>query len=161
MKYRILTTLLLGTLLLGSCQKTLVNETHQFQNATWMRFSPEHFSFKVNNTDDCYHIYMTVTLDTAVYTANDLPLVVNMHSDDSTELRMYYSNIAMRDKKGKRAGTFNGSKQTITQRVREYVYFNTKGGQNIDVKQGTAKYELQGIESFGIKIEKANLELPK
>ena len=161
MKHRVLASFILSMVLFCSCNKTLVDDTHKFQNSNWMRFSPEHFSFKVNNTDECYHIYMTVTLDTAIYTANDLPLVVNMHSDDSTELRMYYSNIALRDKNGKRVGTFDGSKQTVTQRVRDYVYFNTLGGQNIDVKQGTPKYELPGIDAFGLKIEKANLELPK
>ena len=143
-----------------SCKKTLTDETHNLPNATWARFEAQKFQFNVKNIDNCYHIVLTVNIDTTTYKENTLPLVVNMTSEGG-ETRMFYSNIKLRDKKGKRYGDVVGNYQTASARLRSYMYFNNKGQQNIAIKQGTSKYELPGITSVNLRVEKAKLELPE
>ena len=53
--------LLAVALTLASCgKKVLVDETHQFSNNKWLRFEPEMYSVKVDNTSDGY--FSTATL---------------------------------------------------------------------------------------------------
>ena len=151
---------ILATLLLFSCSRVICDEDHSFENNTWMRFEPETFNFHIKNTDDCYNIIATLKVDTNQFHYKDLPLVVNMSSENGDQ-RMFYSHIALTDKEGKQMGETIGCYQTVKAKMREYVFFNTTGAQTIEVKQGTSKYELPGIVSFGIKVEKASMELPK
>lgn len=150
----------LGGLLCSSCNKTLIDDTHNLNNSKWMRFEAQQFQFNVKNTDDCYHIVLTVNVDTSIYTERTLPLVVNMTSEGG-ETRMFYSNIKLKDKKGNRFGTLVGNYQTASTRIRSYMFFNHKGQQTIAIKQGTSKYELPGIASVNLRVEKAKLELPE
>lgn len=147
--------------LLVACGKTVYHEDHTFTNNTWMRFEAESFEFSIRNIDEYYDIFATVTLDTNRFLNHDFPLVVNMTNEEG-ELRMFYANIPLFDPKtGQRAGEFDGSRQTATAKIRKYLSFNRKGAVKLEVKQGTSKYELPGVHSFGVSVKKAQMELPK
>lgn len=152
--------ILLSLIVLSSCNKTAIKESRSFVNDTWMRFEPETFDFNINNVDNCYNIFMTVTIDTNKVKGPELPLVVNMTSDGG-ERRMFRTHITLKDRRGNRVGKMSGSMQTAETRVREYVFFNHTGRQTVEVKQATSKYELPGVNNFGIRVEKAKLVYPE
>ena len=155
-----LVPVILATLFFCSCNKVVLDETHTFENNTWMRFEPESYQFNIRNIDDCYDIIATLKVDTNQFFYKDLPLVVNMNSANGDQ-RMFYSHVALTNKSGKRQGETIGCYQTVTTKMREYVFFNTSGEQTVEVKQGTSKYELPGVVSFGLKVEKASMRLPE
>lgn len=151
----------MAALFFTSCGKVVFDETHAIKNNNWMRFEPETFMVDIRNADDYYNVDMTVTIDTNMVKGKDFPLVINIISEDD-ELRMFDSHIPLVDyKTGKRLGTFEGSVQTATFCVRKFMSFNKSGKYKVEVKQGTPKYELPGVYQFGVRVEKAKLELPE
>ena len=46
-----------------------------------------------------------------------------------------------------------------TAKAREYFYFNHPGIHQFEIKNATQYYELKGIASFGLKIEKSNMDI--
>ena len=147
--------------LLASCNKTVFSESHTFAGDIWNRFEPEKYTFSIKNIEDYYDIVMTVEFDTNLYRGKDLPLVVNMTSQEG-EQRMYYADIPLfESKSGKRVGSLEGSVQTASARVRKYLSFNRQGTYTLEVKQGTSKYQIEGIKAFGISVVKADMELPQ
>lgn len=160
MKKRLLWILSLGVMLLCSCNKPLLDETRTMPGNKWLRFEPEQFDFDIKNVEDCYHIVFTIRIDTTLYTAKTFPLVVNMQTD-AGEHRMFYSNIKLKDAQGHRTGEMTGAYQNTEGRIREYVFFNSQGKVHLAVKQGTTKYELPGVASVGLRVEKAQMKIPQ
>lgn len=126
-----------------------------------MRFEPEEFIVNVPSEEDYYNIEMTICLDTNIFKGKEFPLVVNMISSEG-EQRMFDAHIPLFNfKEGGRIGTFEKTFQTSSNLVRKYLSFNRKGDFKLQIKQGTSKYELHGIKSIGVKVEKADMELPE
>lgn len=126
-----------------------------------MRFEPEEFIVNVPSEEDYYNIEMTICLDTNIFKGKEFPLVVNMISSEG-EQRMFDAHIPLFNfKEGSRIGTFEDTFQTSSNIVRKYLSFNRKGDFKLQIKQGTSKYELHGIKSIGVKVEKADMELPE
>ena len=152
--------LLLVSLILASCNKIVYNDTRSFNNSTWMRFEPETFEFSVKNIEKCYNIVATAKIDTTLYKGFDFPLVVDMQNDQG-EHRNFYAQIPLFNKQGLRTGEIVDSYQIVSSNIKEYFFFNTSGKQTMAIKQGTHKYDLNGVVNFGLKVEQANMKLPK
>ena len=133
-----------------------MSEYHEFENGTWLRFEPEVFEFDVNKTTTPYNIEFSAKIDTTHYQGKTLPLVVDLYTDEG-EHRMFRSEVMIRDAEGKLCGETDGSLVSIEKNLKTCHYFNTKGHQRLEVKQGTPKYEISGIAEIGIKIEKVKL----
>ena len=147
-------------LLLSACGRGVIYEdNHDIANSNFLRFTPENYEVSVKNIDDCYDIYVSITVDTAVFQGNSIPLIVNVHSpnDDS---RMFRNTVSLRDKQGNWKGSLDGSKLTSVQLVRHYYFFNVKGKHRVEVGQATHKYDLYGVDAVGLKIMKADLVYP-
>ncbi len=139
----------------------MLDEERTFANATWNFFTPEVFEFDITNPDDYFNITLEVMLDSALMRNDQLPLTVNIYNEDG-ERRMFYAYINLvengrwkgeplkrRDRDGLRL---------MSQRVREFFLFNTGGHYRMEVGQVTSQYDLEGIESLRVKIEKAKID---
>lgn len=157
---KILLTLSIAIIsLFSACSdKPIFDEKHNFANTTWMRFDAEVFDVNIKNTNDCYDLYFSVTIDTNVLKLNNIPLVISI-DDEEGGRRVFMSDIILRDKEGKSHGNALGNYVEFKTKVREYFYFNSKGLHKFSVKNGTHLYELKGIASIGLKIEKSNMDI--
>ena len=141
-------------LLCVSCGKrVLLDETHQFDNDTWLRFEPEMFNVKVSNTDNGYVITATLKYDTMRLSGDVLPLLVDFYID-STELHNFTPEMRLFDAKGFRRGTTIGQYCTVTDTLDRYRVYNKMGNYTYRIKHRTSKYEIHGVTSLGLKIEK-------
>lgn len=139
-------------LLFSACgNKTLIDETHPFENNTWLRFNPEIFKVQVNNTDISNCVALTLRYDTAIYQQSQLPLLVDFYID-SNELHNFAPVMRLRDSKGKLRGEMVGQYCTITDTIDARRTYNTPGLYTYRIKQRTSKYEIHGINSLTLKI---------
>ncbi len=151
--------ILLSLILLASCNRTVLEEERTFANSNWKFFQPEEFNLNIKNIDDCYNIYATVVIDTAQFKMSRLPLFVNLYSPNG-ERRSFTGYLLPKDELGKWNGDFKDGKLVCTRCIREYFFFNVTGDHTIEVSQYTHRYDLNGIESFTLKIEKADVIYP-
>ncbi|MBR1792851.1 MAG: hypothetical protein IJ764_04350 [Bacteroidales bacterium] len=145
-----------------SCQNAeLLDETRSFSNHKWMRFEPEEFTAHVNSTDDCFNIYLTATIDTALFRGDALPMTINLYSP-SGERRMFRYDLHFKNKKdGKWLGEWHGDQLSVTRCVRQFFFFNSVGEFKLELAQCTSRYELEGVSQVGLRIVKAELKYPK
>ncbi len=153
MKKTVVLFFIVAMLCVSCGKRVLIDETHQFANDTWMRFEPEMFKVKVNNTDKGYVVTATLKYDTAILSGDVLPLLLDFYID-STELHNFTPSIRLIDKKGVRRGTTIGQYCTVTDTLDRYRIYNQTGDYTYRIKHRTSKYELFGVISFGLKIEK-------
>lgn len=153
--------IVLAAITMASCGNDVIyNETRTFDNETWLRQQPETFDFEVSNIEDCYNIYVTFRLDTADLRGNDLPLINNLYTEEG-ERRMWYGSIHLRNADGTWLHKLEGKYVVGEQKIREYFFFNAKGMHTLEIGQGTSRYEIHGVGSFGVRIEKAKLVYPE
>ena len=157
---KILTTIAIAiTFIMSACSdKVVFEEKHNFPNNTWMRFEPENFEVTIKNIDECYDIYFSVMVDTNIIRISNLPLVINIEDAEGSR-RVFMSDIIFQNKKGESMGKTVGSFVEYTTKAREYFYFNSKGIHKFSIKNSTQFYELKGISSIGLKIEKSNMDI--
>ena len=146
-----------ATMLLASCGN-MIDEVRTFDKNVWNRFKPEVFNLDVKNIDNYYDIDITVSIDTAVYRYEDMPLTVNIYSPNS-ERRMFYANVPFKQN-GRWRGEVIDGYRTVTQHIRTFFSFNSKGEHTMEVGQATSQYDLEGIHSTGVHIYKVDLDYP-
>ncbi len=150
--------IILAVFFLFSCgKKVLIDETKMFENGCWMRFEPAEFKVDIDDIDKNYNIAVTLRYDTSKYTEKSLPLVIDYFAD-SNELRNFSSSVRLIDKNGRRRGELIGEYCTVCDTIDRYRMYNKAGTYTYRIKQKTSRYELYGITSFGLKIEKAKME---
>ncbi len=150
---------LVATAIFTACSNNvIIDETHEFANATWQRFEPEVFSFDIKNTDDCYDIYFKFRIDTNTFRPESLPFICSL-MESADYKRQLVTDIKIRDKRGNWLGNPVGGFYEYNRKVREYFFFNMAGPHELQVKNGSQYFETKGIVSFGIKIEKVNMDL--
>lgn len=155
------TTLLfaaLAMLLMAACGTTLTDDTHTFDGQKWMRFEPEKYQFDVKNIDPCYDILLTLRIDTTVFTANELPIIIDMFAPNG-EHRMFSTTLRVHDAKGHLNGTRMGQYVDVSVPAKQWFYFNAAGTQRMEVKQATSHYDLDGISSLTLTVKKSDMRL--
>ena len=140
-----------AALFVGCGKRTVTDETHSFGENRWMRFEPEVFKVDIRNTDKQYVISATVTYDTNIFSASELPLVVDFFAD-SNELHNFMPSIRLKTKKGALRGSSVGQFQTVTDTIDRCRTFNKPGTYPYRIKQGTSKYQIDGISSLNFKV---------
>lgn len=150
--------LLCTVALLCACQRnnTVFDETHTFNGNNWNRFTPEQFEIDVPNAEDYYNIDFTVSVDTSVYRYKEFPLMVIMTSPAGEERQFYHTIIL--NEKGRWRGEVHDGLRTVQGRVRSYFTFNRKGTHTMLVSQTTSQYDLEGIHSLQVTVDKTKLE---
>ena len=156
-KNKIITLFLLSflSLTIASCGKTILDEEREFDGNMWNRFKPEAFEAQVSNTDNYYNIDLTVSVDTALFRYNSLPLTVNIYSPNG-EHRMFYSEVPLKEN-GRWKGEMDDYR-TVSTHVRTFFSFNGKGRHRIEIGQATSQYDLEGIHSIELDIYKVKLD---
>lgn len=155
--------LVLSVMLFWSCgPKILLDEESTFKDNKWMRFDePTQFIFTSNNTEDFYNFIFTVAVDTALYRQNGLPITLQLNNPNG-ETRTLFSDIVLRNYKGSWLGEFDEQGILhVSQQIRQYYSFNTKGDYSIRISQRTNKYEIDGIHGIRLRIEQAKVQYPE
>lgn len=156
-------TIIIGVLLLASCggKSVLLDETREFDRSVWQRFSPENFEINVANPDDYYSIDFEMVVDSLLMRNDQLPLTVNLYSPDG-ERRMFYAYINLKEHGRWKGEVLKGrSKEglrVMRQNIRPFFTFNTKGTYRMEVGQATSQYDLEGIHSFRLDIERTEID---
>ena len=149
-------SLLLGSLLFASCGSKVVLDEERTFSSTWNRFTPQEFELTIPNADLYFHVDYTVTVDTATFRYDRLPLIVDIHSADGTH-RHISPTITLKEN-GRWKGQQDGPNRVVSARVHNYFTFNQKGTYSYQVKQGTSQYDLEGVRAFHVRIEEAQLD---
>lgn len=146
--------LLTIAVLFASCGKrVLTDEAHGMPDDTWMRFEPEAFAVEVSNIDVPYLITMTLKYDTTRFTDEALPLVVEFFADSNARHTLF-PEIRLINRAGDRRGTVVDRFCTVVDTLDRCRLFNEAGRYTYRIKQRTSKYEIHGITSVGLKVEK-------
>lgn len=151
MKKTILLIFAAAALFTACGKKNLTDDTHSFAENRWMRFEPEVFKVDVRNTDKQYIISTTLTYDTTIFSADELPLVIDFYAD-SNELHNFMPSIRLKTKKGALRGSAVGQFHTVTDTIDRCRTFNKPGTYTYRIKQGTSKYQIDGISSLNFKV---------
>lgn len=153
---------LLFSIFFVSCKSdVLVNEIRIFDNNIWMRFEPENFEVNVDNIEDCYDIYLNLVVDTARLKEDVVPLTFNMNSPNG-ERRMFRTLVNIKNKNGILLGEPHDDGYVyFKHKARNYFFFNAEGVYEIVVGQATNRYELHGIKSVELIVERAELIFPE
>ena len=90
-----------------------------------------------------------------------LPLTVNLYSPDGTR-RMFYAYVNLVENgrwKGQvTPGRERDGLRTLQQNIRPFFTFNNKGTYRMEIAQGTSQYDLDGIRSFRLVIERTQVD---
>lgn len=160
MKYSklIIISLVSVSLAFSACHRgnTIFDEQRTFEHDVWNHFKPEEFNIDVANEMDYYNIDITVCVDTAIYRYNDFPCMAILKSP-SGEIRQFYHTVSLKEK-GRWRGEQNGRYRTVQGRVRSYFTFNRKGEYQLQISQITGQYDLEGVHSLQMKVEKTKLD---
>ena len=161
MKRTVLSLLLFcGLALLTACgNKAVFDETHTITGA-WNRFEPENFTVDIQNAEELYDLFLCVSVDTARYRENSLPIHVNVISPVG-ERRMFPCSITLRDRTGAWKGEWRDGLLVVDKRVRECFSFNREGEHSITVGQGTHYYDINGIRSLRLRLSPTEMEYPE
>lgn len=158
---RLVSTFLLVSLLATACSsESMFDEQRTFEGSVWNAFKPEKFEVGIDNVDDYYDLYATITVDTSRLHISPLPIIVNINSENG-ERRTFQSYIMLKKQDGTYNGTINGRYLTCEQKFREYFSFNQKGNYTIEIVQGTTRYDLEGVETLRLSVRKAKLVYPE
>lgn len=142
---------------LTSCGgRSIVNEEREFGGDIWNCFTPEVFEAAVSNTGNYYNLDLTVSVDTAVFRYESLPLTVNIYSPNG-EHRMFYSEVPLKEN-GRWKGEAERGLRTVGTHMRTFFSFNGKGTHRIEIGQATSQYDLEGIHSIKLDVYKVKLD---
>ena len=148
---------LLALLLFAACgSKTVIDDERTFSGDVWNRFTPEVFNLDVTNIEDYYNIDLTVSIDTAVYRYDAVPVTINLYSPNS-ERRMFYAEVPLKHNGRWRGEVVDGRRQA-SHHIRTFFSFNTTGEHRMEVGQATSQYNLEGIHSLELNIYKVELD---
>ena len=115
----------------------------------------------MENPDDYYRIDIEVVVDSALMRNEQLPLTVNMYSPDG-ERRMFYAYINLvehgRWKGEMQKGRTKKGLRVMRQTIRPFFTFNDKGVYRMDIGQATSQYELEGLYSLRLDIERTEID---
>ena len=163
MKFSFAYLLVVAATVVAACgnHDTLVDDTRTFDNENWNRFKPETFEIGDANPDDYYRIDFELVVDSALMRNEQLPLTVNLYSPDGTR-RMFYAYVNLVENgrwKGQvTPGRERDGLRTLQQNIRPFFTFNNKGTYRMEIAQGTSQYDLDGIRSFRLVIERTQVD---
>lgn len=141
----------------GCTSNTIVDEERTFNADVWNRFTPEVFEVDIANAEDYFNIDFTVSVDTAHYRYTNVPLTVNLYSPDG-ERRMFYATVYLQENGRWRGEAAEGGRRTVGQRIRSFFSFNKSGRYRLEVGQATSQYDLEGVHSIGVYIERTKVD---
>ena len=153
MKIRLLSFCIICFLAMSCGTRTVLDETHQFSNNCWKRFEPTEFTIPAVNPDNAYRISLTLRYDTTKLTTKELPMIIKFFAD-SNERHTIMPDFQLRDQKGRLLGQTVGQYCTVSDTIDHYRKFSHAAPYLYSIKQGTSKYELYGIASLQMTVEK-------
>ena len=149
--------IILGILLLAACgNKTVINDERTFSGDIWNRFTPEVFEVNLSNVDDYFNIDIAVSIDTARFRYQSLPLTVNLYSP-AGEHRFFYAEMPLKEN-GRWKGEMKDGYRVVERRVRPFFSFNGTGVHRIEIGQATSQYDLEGAHSVRLYIENTKVD---
>lgn len=148
---------IMTTALLAACTpKRIADEVREFDHDVWNRFTPELFDIKVDNNEDLFNIDFEVKVDTALFRYDYMPFVVELDSPER-EHRQIFTGVELKTS-GRWRGEAEGAYRVVQGRIRSLFSFNHKGVHKLSVKQDTPQYDLEGIHSFRVIVERTEID---
>lgn len=148
--------LAMGLLTAACHSKSLTDEVHTLTNNVWNRFTPEAFEVVPAHKGDYFNIDVSTSVDTTLYRYSSLPLTVKIYGP-SGEHRMFYAEIPLKEN-GRWQGEVKEGYREVRHRIRTYFCFNAEGQHRIDIGQATSQYDLEGVHSIGLHIDRTKLD---
>lgn len=150
-------SIIFGALLLTACgSKTVIDDERTFSGDIWNRFTPEVFEVDLTNVDDYFNIDITVSIDTARFRYESLPLTVNLYSP-AGEHRFFYAEMPLKEN-GRWKGEMRDGYRVVERRVRPFFSFNGTGTHRIEIGQATSQYDLEGAHAVRLYIENTKVD---
>ncbi len=134
-------------------KKVIVDQTVGLENDCWLRFEPAKFSVPIKNIDKSYAISITMRYDTSRFAGNELPLLVDFFAD-SNEMHNFTPTLRLKNADGTRRGQTIGALCSVTDTIDRLRSYNKAGDYTYRIKQRTSKYEIYGISSVTLHVEK-------
>lgn len=134
--------------------KVVFEENHPFPNDIWQRFEAQEYKIDITDNDVPYCLTLTLRYDTSRFNPVELPLVVDFFMD-STELHNITAAIRLKGRNGKLRGETIDQYCTVIDTIDRFRMFNKCGTYTYRIKQRTSKYEIAGLTSLTLKVEKA------
>ena len=136
-----------------------LNEERTFANNVWNSQTPEIFEIDITDSNAYYSIEFTVAVDTTVYRYESFPFYVNIYTPDGAHRHL--SPEFPIKQYGRWKGEMRNGYRVISKRLYDFFPFSKTGKQRFEVKQATSQFNLEGIHSFAINIQKADLDFEK
>lgn len=153
MKHKLLAIIAISFLAVSCGTKTVLDETKPFANNCWKRFEPVEFTIPKVDTDKAYRISLTLRYDTTKLTGKMLPMLITFYAD-SNERHTITPDFELCDKLGKRYGKTVGQYCTVSDTIDYYRRYSHAEPYVYKIKQRTSKYELYGIASLQMTVER-------
>lgn len=136
-----------------------LNEERTFAHDVWNSQTPEIFEIDITDSNAFYSVEFTVSVDTAVYRYESFPFYADIYTPDGAHRHL--SPEFPIKQYGRWKGEMRDGYRVISKRLYDYFPFSKPGTQRIEVKQATSQFNLEGIHSFAINIQKADLDFEK
>jgi len=150
--------LLFALLTFASCGKFHYSDDKSITSGVWNNFEPRVFEFDWQKPDLCVDLSLCITFDTSRFHDDVLPVGITIKTSEG-ELRHFITDVTLRDNNSVLNGEADEYGNIVcTQCIRPHIFFNSKGTQRIEVSQNTSKYDLPGILSVGIRLDKSDLK---
>ena len=136
-----------------------LNEERTFPNNVWNCQTPEVFEIDIKDSNAFYSITYSVAIDTSVYRYESIPFYTDIYTPDGAH-RHLTPEFPIKQY-GRWKGEMRDGYRIITKQLYEYFPFSKTGKQRIEVRQATSQFDLEGIHSFSIDIQKVDLDFEK
>ena len=113
----------------------------------------------ITESNAYYTFVFTVAIDTAVFRYETFPFYTDIYTPDGTH-RHLTPEFPVKQY-GRWKGEMRDGYRIISKKLYEYFPFSKGGKQRIEVRQATSQFNLEGIHSFTIDIQKAELDFEK
>lgn len=146
--------MLLGLLLLSSCNQAKIYEKHiDNDRITWNRFDVKTFKVNIEDVSTGYDFYVAIRHLTDV-PFKFITIKFTIYTP-SGEVRMMEHKILLKDDEGKLLGDGMGDLWDLVYPVREGLQFTEPGTCTVEISSTMSQANLPGIMQVGLIVKKA------
>lgn len=144
-------------MLTSSCgRNVLYDENHGFEGGIWRSSDIVKFNVEITDSKQPYNVYLNVRNTTDYEYSNLFLFVKTFYPDGKISIDTLECFLA--DTEGRWLGKRSGRMVDARLQFRRNVVFTETGRYSFEFEQAMRDESLEGIENFGMRIEKAQLQ---